>query len=377
MRARRTHAPLLPPSQDRLGSLDLLRLLAALSVVLFHYLFRGAAADGYLATGYPEAAPYAIYGYFGLNLFFMISGFVIAWSAEGRGAPAFAVARFARLYPGFVACMTITFFVTVFFGMPPFAATWQQYGANLTMFAPALGQPFMDGVYWTIVLEIVFYGWVALALLAGIFDRWKLPLVALWLALAMLNEYALDNDTLRLALVTEYAPCFVIGILMHHVTAHGRSVEALLLLATAAVMSSSATQPLRDWMIGHYGIGLSDTALFAANGTIIALFTAAAFARRLVPGSALVLLLGGMTYPLYLLHQHIGYIALNLLTPELDKWGAFAAVLTAMLILSAAIWALVERPAQRLIKRLLMPVADRFDQRYRRRLTAVAMKKGA
>jgi peptidoglycan/LPS O-acetylase OafA/YrhL len=374
MQARRTHAPLLPPGKDRLGTLDLLRLLAALSVVLFHYLFRGAAADGYLATGYPEAAPYAIYGYFGLNLFFMISGFVIAWSAEGRGAPAFAVARFARLYPGFIACMTVTFAVTVLFGMPPFSATWEQYGANLTMFAPALGQPFMDGVYWTIVLEIVFYGWVALALLAGIFERWKLQLVAAWLALAMLNEYALDNGALRLVLVTEYAPCFAIGIMMHHVGAHGRSVEALLLTATAAVMSFSATIPLRDWMVDHYGIGLFDTALFAANATIIVLFAAAVGARRLVPGSALVLLLGGMTYPLYLLHQHIGYIALNLLVPELGSWSAFALVLAAMLALSAIIWALVERPVQHLIKRALMPVADRFD---RRRLNIVAMKKGA
>ena len=88
---------------DRITTLDLLRLVAALAVVGFHYFFRGAAADGYLNVAYPSVATVAIYGYLGVNLFFLISGFVIAWSAEGRSWQAFAVARFARLYPGFVS----------------------------------------------------------------------------------------------------------------------------------------------------------------------------------------------------------------------------------------------------------------------------------
>ena len=86
--------------QSHIATLDLLRLVAALAVVAFHYLFRGAAAGGYLAEGYPEAAPFAIYGYLGVNLFFLISGFVIAWSAQGRSWESFAVARFAQALSG-------------------------------------------------------------------------------------------------------------------------------------------------------------------------------------------------------------------------------------------------------------------------------------
>ena len=52
----------------RLASLDLLRLVAALAVVLFHYLFRGAIA-GDLDVGYAAAAPFAIYGYLGSACF--------------------------------------------------------------------------------------------------------------------------------------------------------------------------------------------------------------------------------------------------------------------------------------------------------------------
>ena len=104
---------------QRMGSLDLLRLVSALAVVAFHYLFRGSAGQvPYLDHPYPAAQAMALYGYLGLNLFFMISGFVIAWSAEGRTFRAFAIARFARLYPGFVICMTITFAVLLVAGDP-------------------------------------------------------------------------------------------------------------------------------------------------------------------------------------------------------------------------------------------------------------------
>ncbi len=361
---------------QRLAALDVLRLFAALAVVLYHYLYRGAAADGYLAQGYPEAAPYAIYGYFGLHLFFMISGFVIAWSAHGRGAPAFAVARFARLYPGFIACMSITFAVTVLAGMAPFSATLQQYAANWTMFAPAFGQPFMDGAYWTIVLELVFYGWVTLALLAGVFERWKLPLVAVWLAIALANETVIGSGALRLLFVTEYAPCFALGVLIQHMNLHGRSAEALLLGATAAVMSFSAAIGLRDWMLGHYGTALADGALFAANAAIIAIFLLAVHARQFVPANAFVLFLGGLTYPLYLLHQHAGYIAINTLAPILGRWEAFAVTLAAALAVSGLVWLAVERPMQKLIKRLLMPLATQLEGVPKRRIAA-AMKRGA
>ena len=338
-----------PNQTDRIATLDLLRLVSALAVVVYHYFFRGAAADGYLAVSYPEAAPYAIYGYLGLNLFFMISGFVIAWSAEGRDPASFALARFARLYPGFVACMTITFAVIVLFGMPPFSTGPAQYVANLVMFAPALGQPFMDGVYWTIILEIVFYGWVALALLAGVFQRWKLPLLAGWLAVAMINEFVIGSGALRMLFVTEYAPFFVFGVLVHHMSAHGRSREALVLAAVATVFSMSTVQVLREWMLEHYGTALSLPALLVANAAIQLILLGAVALRHRLPSSGVVIMLGGLTYPLYLLHQHVGYIAINRLAPVTGRWAAALLALAAILVVSGLIWRFVERPARRAI----------------------------
>ena len=139
---------------ERMGSLDLLRLIAALSVLCFHYLFRASIAPPVLVHGYPEVAPFAMYGYLGVNLFFLISGFVIAWSAEGRSWTEFAAARFARLYPGFLVCMTASFIVQSLAADPNYPYDPSTWVANLFIVAPIFKRPFMDGVYWSIVFEI-------------------------------------------------------------------------------------------------------------------------------------------------------------------------------------------------------------------------------
>ena len=53
----------------------------------------------------PYLASYAQYGFLGVPVFFIISGFVIAYSAEGRTPVGFAIARFSRIYPTFLFCV--------------------------------------------------------------------------------------------------------------------------------------------------------------------------------------------------------------------------------------------------------------------------------
>lgn len=344
---------------DHIAPLDLLRLAAALAVVGFHYLFRGAVGETpYLDAAYPEAASIAIYGYLGVSQFFLISGFVIAWSAEGRSWHEFALARFARLYPGFVVCMTITFVVMLLAAAPAFPVSARQYVANLTMFAPALGQPFMDGAYWSIVLEVIFYGWVALALFFGVFSRLKLELVLGWLFVSLANEFFLHSGALRLLLLTEYGPLFAAGVLIHHMYGHGRSSEALMLLAAAFMLSCLNMTIQQEWMLAHYGTQIALPNLILANAVMHALLVGALLLRDRVRPSGLMLALGGLTYPLYLLHQHVGYVAIDALAPSIGRWPAALACTVALTILALVVWRFVERPAQRFLRRHLSgPVA--------------------
>jgi peptidoglycan/LPS O-acetylase OafA/YrhL len=343
-----------------MASLDLLRLVAALSVMAFHYLFRGAAADGFLISGYPSAAPAAVFGYLGVNLFFLISGFVIAWSAEGRSWRDFAVARFARLYPGYLVCMTVTFAVLWLARDPRLPADLPDYIANLPMFAPALGQPFMDGVYWSIVLEIVFYGWVALLLMTGLFQRRRLAVIAAWLAISAANEFVLKSGALRMALLTEYAPFFAGGMLAQHMVSKGRSVEAAVLALAAFLLACDTLTVTRDWMQVHYGVSLSPARLLGANLVIHALFAAAVLLRRRIAPTPFIVLLGGLTYPLYLLHQNVGYLALNALGPHLGRWPAVVLVAGLMLAAAWLVCRFVETPVRKPLIRISTAALDRI-----------------
>ncbi|MBZ9720096.1 acyltransferase [Mesorhizobium sp. AD1-1] len=355
-----------PAEQNYIATLDLLRLVAAMAVVFFHYFFRGAAAEGILAEGYPLAAPFALYGYLGVNLFFLISGFVIAWSAENRSWDQFAVARFVRLYPGFLLCMTITFAIVFLAGSPLLSASFVQYAANLSMFAPAFGQPFMDGVYWSIVLELVFYGWVTLALLTGLFQRRKLELILIWLAISALNEFFIGSGAARLLFITEFGPFFAAGVLVHHLHAHGRSLPAMLLLAAAFLISCGTLSVTQHWMLGHYGIAVSSANLVIANVVMHAALIGAVLLRGRIRASGLTLALGGLTYPLYLLHQDIGYLVINAATPLIGKWFAAFGCGALMLFVSWAIWRACERPAQRLLRIWLGRAVDAGLARFRR-----------
>lgn len=352
-----------PGTNNRIGSLDLLRLLAALAVVGFHYLWRGhAGATPFLDGEATAAASWALPGYLGLNLFFMISGFVIAWSAEGRSFSEFAIARFSRLYPGFIICMTLTAVILTFAGDPRLSVSGIQWLANFVMVPQALGQTFIDGVYWTIILELVFYGWVALAILTGLFGRWKLMVITGWLAIAMVNEQVVGSGALRFLLITEYAPFFAFGMLVQHMTAHGRSADAVVLAAAALLIGLDHLSRMQDWMLDAYGVALADRALVLWGLAIHALFLATVALRRLVPSTPLVLAAGGVTYPLYLLHQNAGYAGINVLAPLTGQGVAVALITTGMLGLSWLVWTFAEKPGQGLVRTALRKLATRATE---------------
>ncbi|MCS4089982.1 peptidoglycan/LPS O-acetylase OafA/YrhL [Rhizobium sp. BK176] len=85
----------------RLPVLDMLRFVAALGVLLYHFLYAGSKEGIY--PGVPAVGLFSI-GWLGVDVFFVISGLVIAISTEGRTGAEFARARFMRLFPAFFVC---------------------------------------------------------------------------------------------------------------------------------------------------------------------------------------------------------------------------------------------------------------------------------
>lgn len=162
------------PFDGRLQRLDALRGLAAIAVVLFHFTSR-------FPEMYPGGrAPFSVdLGFYGVHLFFMISGFVIVMSIEHRSGASFVRSRFIRLYPAFWASVLLTTLVLTIdpvLGPPPGLV---QILANLTMFEEFIKIPPIDGAYWSLTYELGFY-----AMMFGIFLtplRKKLRWLPLWM----------------------------------------------------------------------------------------------------------------------------------------------------------------------------------------------------
>lgn len=260
----------------RIDWLDYSRFLAALAVVLFHYLSKNT----------PNGP--ASYGYLGVDFFFIVSGFVIMASVGTRTGSEFAVARFIRLYPAFLVCMTLTALVT--------GATASQYLANLTMIPAALGFRAVDGVYWSLSLELAFYACVWLVIVLGQTKRLE-TIVAAWIALQ-----AVSISLYPLPMFSGHFTLFAAGCVFSFASREGWTATRVELVVAALLLSLTE--------VSERALGLGSNVTVCRLATI-AFFGAFAFFHHRDISLPRARFVGSLSYPLYLLHCYIGWAVLS------------------------------------------------------------------
>lgn len=334
------------PGASRVQALDLLRLVAVAAVIVYHFGFWGPASQDAPLAAIPHVASFAQYGFLGVPVFFIISGFVIAYSAHGRTATGFAIARFSRIYPTFVVCMTLTCVAILLLRPPHYETSFAQWAANLVVAAPALGQPYMDTSYWSLVIEVVFYGWVALLMALGLFPRRIDAIILVWLGLTFANELTIDAVVFEKILIADDSGFFAVGLLIHEFYRGRRDARLYGILALSigtalfqAIHKLIRLAPLTggqfdQWVVAAICLGS------------IAVIVLATRLRRLPLPAGLIAAAGGLTYPLYLLHMKTGYVILMAISP-VHSVVLVTATILAIVVLSWAIWRYVERPLQR------------------------------
>ncbi|BDS08060.1 acyltransferase [Oceaniferula spumae] len=144
--------------------LDVLRALAAVVVCLFHFNYRNGG----------NLSAMLEYGHYGVEVFFVISGFVIplamSWSKfQYRDTPNFLVRRFIRLYPVF-AIVALSNVVLSTYGSPLLGfggdspdLTWTRALANFTLTCDLVGETWYLPVFWTLAIEAQYYFVIALS----------------------------------------------------------------------------------------------------------------------------------------------------------------------------------------------------------------------
>jgi peptidoglycan/LPS O-acetylase OafA/YrhL len=139
----------------RFPELDALRGIAVLAVLFYHY---SVAYDiHYKIDGINKF--HFRYGFLAVELFFMISGFVILLTLEkSKRKTDFLVSRFSRLYPAYWSAMFLTITVLTLFPTPTLGHyTFKEIAVNFTMLQGFTKLRLIDQVYWTLKMELTFY----------------------------------------------------------------------------------------------------------------------------------------------------------------------------------------------------------------------------
>lgn len=325
---------------SRLVEIDALRGLAALAVVLFHYTSR--FNELFEATPLPTFS--FPHGHYGVNLFFIISGFVIFMTLEKTSRPMdFVVSRFSRLFPAYWVAIILTFSITHLMGLPgKLVDFWAALG-NLVMIQGLFRIPHVDGVYWTLEVELLFY--------CGMFFLYRIQ------RLDLVHQALLGLLTLRLSyfvlaqgfgielswtisrlLILQYIPWFSLGISIYLVTSRHSTGEWYrpALTAAAAIVTLAIVDSLS---VALLAIGLGAAVFLAASG------------RASLLRHRILVWLGAISYPLYLLHENIGWsVQLRLAGLGISADVAVMIALASSLILATALTRWVEQPAMRWIR---------------------------
>ena len=296
---------------QRYLAIDALRGIAALAVVLFHF-----------TISEPEGTSILRFGSAGVDLFFIISGFVISMSIEKSPTVFhFAIGRLSRLFPTYWMGVLISFMIIVLHQksssvhIPAVENPGITIAANLTMLQYYLGVRDIEPPYWTMIVELVFY-----VLMGGMmFSRFRPYTLTISLVLSIvigIASFFVDSSynvkALFVAIPLLYHfPLFFIGMLFYRRFSSGVKMDFYFLLLIG-VFSQMCIFP-HTWRTCKY---IDAGEYMVVLCLFLMLFEGFCRQRIQFIVHPVTLFLGQISFPLYLTHQ---YLNINLIVPYM-RW---------------------------------------------------------
>lgn len=345
----------------RIASIDGLRTIAILAVVAFHYCYRwGPPLNSVSLYPYGSALvglPGVRFGAYGVHLFFVISGFVIAMTLEGCETPReFVVRRYARIGPAMLLFSAITFAAMGVIPRAPFPERGVWFLSSITFIAPVhlnqivpgIGFQSIDGAYWSLYAEVQFYA-LACVVYFTARNRFRV-IIGLLSAIAcglLLVRIPLASPVSNNLLIPSFLPWFVMGIGFHALALRAERLvgASLISLATLELVAESSVRA-------------PDAVPIGVAMAVPMLFAAALWFRPIVSllSSKPMVTIGVASYGLYLIHENVGVSILHSLPPMNAVGGAIAVVAVAAGCTAAALasfrW--IETPVSRSIRARLL-----------------------
>jgi peptidoglycan/LPS O-acetylase OafA/YrhL len=348
------------------GGVDILRFLAAVLVMVYHYGFWvWAYPDGISAQATGGVPPQPVIGawvgsgWVGVEIFFVISGFVIAFSAEKSTPLRFFEARVKRLAPAVWICAPVTAVLLLAIGLSwPTDAVVRLVRTGL--FVPY--GPWVDSVYWTLGIEIAFYAIVWILLRLGRFHMMETVAIVIGLVSTLFwclyypLGWADFAETRWLQLTLVHHGCFfAVGVLLWLMRFKALTIPRLafcLLFLGGGVLQIASSVDVHSIKVNAVMPYAPPILIFLVAIALMA------WSLRLDLSWSGWRRIGLMTYPLYLIHDVVGAAMLGALVRAGVPYLLSMAIVGATMI--AASW-LVATEAEPRIRLLL----DRTVFRYR------------
>ncbi|MEU3753300.1 acyltransferase [Streptomyces olivoreticuli] len=330
--------------RGRLAALDGLRLFAALMVVAYHYV---AFGSGVWARPSPAVFPTAFlpasYGWLGVQLFFLISGFVICMSCWGKSVGEFAVSRVTRLFPAYWFGVLAVALVTYMWPAVDETLRPRDIAVNLTMLQAPLGVDAVDGVYWTLWVEMRFYLLFALIAWRGLTYRRAVGFCVVW-GFAGAVAAAVHNPVLDQILMPEDCWYFIAGIAFHLMYRFRPNLALWLIVGSCFLIAQHALLDAQARAEGHMGQRVPHWPTTVLLTLFFLALAAVALGRTRRLDLRWLTTAGALTYPLYLIHERLGWLVIRHTAGLVPRYVLLPALVLAMLQAAWLVHRYVERP---------------------------------
>lgn len=332
-----------------------MRITAAVIVVFYHYTAWGHNYWGEHAPQFwPVLSQFTRYGQIGVQLFFLISGFVILMSLQGRSLTQFIGSRVGRLYPAYWLAVLLAAVLT--FGIWPGVADGRSVAdilPNLTMMQAAGGVRDLDGVYWTLWVELRFYILLGLLLLFGLIRNKHIMWLSLLWPVAGLYLHFTSLEKVEEWVAGEYAALFCAGMMLFLIYQNGHTVLRWVLVVVNTGIAAYFTG-LKGSGDASYLSGLQIPQWhfqLLAIGCVIVLALCTLTPLNRIESKWLAVA-GSLTFPLYLFHQLWGWWFISQLHGVLNRYVLLFGLIMLMMLWAYVVARFIERPLGLFLRRV-------------------------
>jgi peptidoglycan/LPS O-acetylase OafA/YrhL len=338
-----------------LDVLQVFRGIAALMVVLHHSI---GSLRYYHKIDYPFLNYVAFIGKFGVDFFFVLSGFIITYSAFYKYNETHAFVNYVknRLVRIYIPYFPIGIFMLVFYTLLP---SFSNGNRAISVLSSLTLIPYGNqalSVAWTLSFELFFY----LLFSISFFSKrvWNCFVFLWFLAIIVFNYSTFSSVSflqipLFRILFSTYNIEFILGFVLALLVVRKMRLNKILLFSLLIL----AFTFFFYCTFNHLKLFAFDANLLFAILAFLSIFTATSVSNFKIHKASVIMMVGNATYSIYLIHNPLQLILIRLF-PKINSIASVIVALVVVLILSCVVgygyYLVFEKKAIRIIKSKLI-----------------------